>query len=335
MLKHIYFAAAMGLTMALSSISDAQEHRVEVIAHRGASGYLPEHTCEAVAMAHAMGADWIEQDVVLTSDGVPVVLHDIHLDTVTDVAKKFPTRKRDDGRYYAIDFTLEEVKQLQVSERFNPRTGKAVFESRFPAHSGDFEVPTLEEEIILIQGLNHSTGRNAGIYPELKHPKFHHDQGQDLAQVVLATLKKYGYQHRDDRAIVQCFEWDEVVRLRSEMKTDLTLIYLSNGKDLAKLAATSPDELHNELTRISKIADGIGPTITSLFSIDENGEILPSRIVSSAHQVGLVVHPWTIRKDEISKPFKSFDQMHEMIRSARIDGVFSDFPDASRERFDK
>ncbi|MDB6140762.1 MAG: glycerophosphoryl diester phosphodiesterase, partial [Verrucomicrobiaceae bacterium] len=103
-----------------------------VIAHRGASGYLPEHTLPGKALAHAMGADCLEQDIVLSKDDVPIVMHDINLDTVTDVAKHFPDRKRDDGRYYALDFTLAEIKQLEACERFNPKTGKAVYPNRFP-----------------------------------------------------------------------------------------------------------------------------------------------------------------------------------------------------------
>ena len=80
-----------------------------VIAHRGASGYLPEHTLAAKACAHALGADYLEQDLVLTKDDVPVVLHDIYLDTVSNVATKFPNRQRADGRYYALDLTLAEL----------------------------------------------------------------------------------------------------------------------------------------------------------------------------------------------------------------------------------
>ncbi|MEW6710741.1 MAG: glycerophosphodiester phosphodiesterase family protein, partial [Candidatus Riflebacteria bacterium] len=103
----IFFAATAG-AQALKPIN---------IAHRGASGYLPEHTLPAKALAHGMGADYIEQDLVLTKDGHPIVVHDIHLDTVTDVATRFPERKRDDGRFYAIDFTLAEIKTLKVTER--------------------------------------------------------------------------------------------------------------------------------------------------------------------------------------------------------------------------
>src|SRR6266478_3317261 len=152
-----------------------------IIAHRGASGYLPEHTLEAKAVAHAMGADFLEQDLVLSMDGVPVVMHDIHVDTVTDVARRFPDRKRADGRYYAIDFTLAELKSLHITERFNPKTGRAVYEGRFPLWQSTFAIPTLEEELQLIQGLNRSTGRNVGIYPEIKSPSWHREkEHQDI-----------------------------------------------------------------------------------------------------------------------------------------------------------
>ncbi|MEY3852675.1 MAG: hypothetical protein RI910_1655, partial [Verrucomicrobiota bacterium] len=98
----------------------AAETRPLIIAHRGASGYLPEHTLAAKALAYGQGADFLEQDVVLSKDGVPVVFHDTHIDTTTDVARKFPGRQRTDGRFYALDFTIAELKQLNVAERFNP-----------------------------------------------------------------------------------------------------------------------------------------------------------------------------------------------------------------------
>ena len=111
--------------LAMPMAADAQPSRPIVIAHRGASGYLPEHTLAAKAVAHAQGADFIEQDVVLTRDDQPIVLHDVHLDTVTDVAQVFPGRKRGDGRYYAIDFTLEEIQRLRVTERVDHQTQRA------------------------------------------------------------------------------------------------------------------------------------------------------------------------------------------------------------------
>ena len=88
-----------------------------VIAHRGASGYLPEHTAEAKALAYGMGADYLEQDVVATRDAKLIVMHDVALDAVTDVASVFPARARSDGRYYAIDFDLAEIQRLRVIER--------------------------------------------------------------------------------------------------------------------------------------------------------------------------------------------------------------------------
>jgi glycerophosphoryl diester phosphodiesterase len=101
-----------------------------VIAHRGASGYLPEHTIAAKAMAYAQGADYIEQDLVMTKDDEVVVLHDHHLDTVTNVGEVFPNRAREDGRFYVIDFTLDEIRQLAVYERFeNSGVSKVLFES--------------------------------------------------------------------------------------------------------------------------------------------------------------------------------------------------------------
>ena len=133
-----------------------------IIAHRGASGYLPEHTLAAKALAYCQGADYLEQDVVLTRDDHPVVLHDIHLDTVTNVADVFPDRQRADGRFYAIDFTLAELRQLKASERIDLNTGQAVYPNRFPVGSAAFGVPTLAEEIELVQGLNKTLGRQVG-----------------------------------------------------------------------------------------------------------------------------------------------------------------------------
>ncbi|EOC0592095.1 glycerophosphodiester phosphodiesterase, partial [Cronobacter turicensis] len=115
-----------------------------VIAHRGASGYLPEHTLPAKAMAYAQGADYLEQDLVLTKDDQLVVLHDHYLDRVTDVAERFPDRARKDGRYYAIDFTLAEIKSLKFSEGFELENGKKAqtFPGRFPMGKSDFRVHT-------------------------------------------------------------------------------------------------------------------------------------------------------------------------------------------------
>ncbi len=112
----------------------------DVIAHRGASGYLPEHTLAAYAMAHAQGADLIEPDLVLTRDGVLVARHEARIDETTDVAERFPDRRAEDGHFYAADFTWAELATLRTVEY---RDG------RFPAEARLFPVPRLEDVIAL------------------------------------------------------------------------------------------------------------------------------------------------------------------------------------------
>ena len=302
-----------------------QTGKPTVIAHRGACGYLPEHTLEAKAMAHALGADYLEQDLVLTKDDIPVVLHDIHIDTISDVATKFPDRKRPDGRYYALDFTLAEIKTLRASERFNPATGKAVFSGRFPVGKGAFEIPTLEEEIQLIQGLNKSTGRTAGIYPELKSPEWHRQQGHDISKIVLPILSRYGYATKADLCYLQCFEQKEVVRLRTELGWKGRLVMLiddvpkgDDGTDYLALHTAQG------LSELAKVADGIGPALTSVFH--ENGK--PTDLIKLAHSAGLIVHPYTHRVDSLPKYVKSSNELlHKLFSDAKSDGIFSDFCD--------
>ena len=154
---------------------------------------------------------------MLSKDDVPIVIHDIYVDTVTDVAKRFPERKRADGRYYVLDFTVAELKQLRVTERFNAKTANAFSRSAFPPHQSSFQLSTFEEELQLIQGLNRSTGRVAGIYPEIKQPKWHREQGHDISRVVLSILARYGYATKSDLCFLQCFELAEVRRLRKEL----------------------------------------------------------------------------------------------------------------------
>ena len=137
-----------------------------VIAHRGASGYLPEHTLAAKAMAYAMGAHYIEQDVVMTRDDHVIVLHDLYLDAVTDVAERFPKRYRlwrGQKRWLAMDFTPAEIKTLKaqkVSKLTDDAGRVAIYQDRFPLGTSDFQIVTLAEEIEMIQGLNKSTGND-------------------------------------------------------------------------------------------------------------------------------------------------------------------------------
>ena len=144
---------------------DAEAERLENARDLVGRNVLPEHTREAAVLAHGMGADHIELDVVLTGDGVPIVLHDLWLDAVTDVAARFPERRREDGRHYAIDFTWDEIRTLRAHERVN-EDGTATFAGRFSPDVKLFRVPAMDEMIQLIQSLNRSTGREAGIYVE-------------------------------------------------------------------------------------------------------------------------------------------------------------------------
>lgn len=296
-----------------------------VIAHRGASGVLPEHTLEAVAFAYAQGADYIEQDVVLTKDGVPVVLHDIHLDSVTDVADVFPHKARSDGRFYAIDFQLTEIRQLRVSERFDPENGERIFSNRFPAGKGIFRVPTLAEELDLIQGLNTTTGRNVGIYPEIKSPAFHRSEGQDISSVALAVLNKYGYDSRDDPCFVQCFDASETRRLRDELQTQLRLVQLI-GENEWNESDTDYDHLTTVegVKEIAAYADGIGPWLPQLVEVDA-GRARPNNLVSDAHCNGLQVHPYTLRRDDLPEWADSYASLVRFCADAlKVDGFFTD-----------
>ena len=287
-----------------------------VIAHRGASGYLPEHTLPAKALAVGQGADYVEQDVVATRDGVPVVLHDIHLDGVSDVAERFPGRARANGRFYCADFTLAELKSLAIVERFDHRDGAQIYPGRFPKDDGHLPLVTLEEELRFLAGLSKSLGRPVGIYPEIKQPAFHRQEGHDLSRSVLDLLARYGYATRADRCYVQCFDPAEVRRIRTDLGWHGNLVQLVGG-DAAELVAG------DGLALIAGVADGLGPALELVIGKDGR----PTDLVARAHAAGLMVHPWTLRADDLPPWATSFDELMERLGGAGVDGVFTDFPD--------
>ena len=321
------------------SISSAAEKIV--IAHRGASGYLPEHTIAAKAMAYAMGVDYIEQDVVMTKDDQLLVLHDHYLDQVSDVQEKFPTRKRTDGRYNVIDFTMDEIRMLRVLERYKlDDKGIRVpfFPGRFPIAKSRFSFHTLEDEIELIQGLNKSTGGNIGIYPESKNPTFHLSEGKDLSRAILMTLKKYGYNDKDSKAYFQTFEIEELKRVHEvllpELEMDVKLVQLMGN-----------DELYNDiitakgLKALATYADGIGPSIYLITTSEDNGATYQvTDLVKDAHAAGLDVHPYTFRRESFAVPPYAGDLnglLDIFFNKIGVDGVFSDFPDLAVKFRDK
>jgi len=297
--------------------TESMNKRKTVIAHRGASGYLPEHTLASKAMAYAMEVDYIEQDVVLSKDDVPIVIHDIILDDVTDVSTKFPNRNRADGKYYVIDFTFEELMQLNISERFDPKTGKAVFKDRFPVGQSRFKLHSLQEEIEMIQGLNKTTGQAVGIYPEIKEPKFHQNEGKDISKIVLKVLSDYGYKTKKDNCILQCFDAVELKRIRQELNSDLFLLQLIEFNE---------DEAF--LKDYATYADGIGPYFKQLvLKVNTDGTVVFSDFVQQAHNFGLIVHAYTFRADQLGG-MPSFNALLDLgFNKANLDGIFTDFPD--------
>lgn len=341
MMNRLHLVAAltiMAIMTSSSSLSAQSAKQTEiserlVIAHRGASGYLPEHTLAAKALAFGQGADFIEQDVVLTKDGVPIVLHDIHLDTVTDVAKVFPDRKREDGHYYAIDFTLAEIRRLSVNERIDIKTGKPVYPTRFPQNKSRFAIPTLAEEIELIQGLNASSGRDVGIYPEIKKPAFHRAEGQDISKIVVKLLAEYGYSTKQHAMYLQCFDWNETQRIRGELGYKGNLIQLLGENDWNEAPDVDFDELMTDdgLDAIAKVADGIGPWTHHLVEgLDEKKNLVTTDLTDAAKERGLAVHAYTLRADALPEYAESLEAFMEILFLALgVDGVFTDFPDVA------
>ena len=299
-----------------------------VIAHRGASGSVPEHTLVAKGIAHAMGADFLEQDVVATKDHHPVVLHDTHLDTVTNVARRFPGRSRPDGRYYAIDFTLAELKTLDVVERFDRRSGRNVFPGRYSGGAGGFQICTLDEEIRFIQNLNRTTKRDAGIYPEIKQPSWHREEGCDLSKIVLESLNRFGYREQNDNCYLQCFDEFEVRRIREELSYQGRLIQLvGDGHDARSGTDYSRMKTPEGLADLAKVVDGIGPNLAAIVRWDDSETASVTDLVTDAHRFGLAVHPWTVRADDLPKGCATLEQLIDTLRQEKVDGLFSDHPD--------
>lgn len=318
--------------VATAHAATTENYKPKVAAHRGSSGYLPEHTLPAKAMAHAFGADYIEQDVVITKDGIPVVVHDIYLDTVSNVADLFPQRKRADGRYYANDFTLAEIKTLALAERFHNDTGKPYFEGRFPkSFALDYRVPTLEEEFLQVQGLNKSRKMDTSVYVEVKEPAFFEKEGLDALKITIDTMTKYGYNTPESKAILQIFDYEAVKRARElGWKGPLAMLVTANGQgkkdDKARHAWLTTDAGLKDVAQYATIfapnfnlmavanADGSGYTVTDL--------------AARARKAGMQVHGWTHRVDALPKGFTSSDEMLDVaFKQLELDGLFSDFPD--------
>lgn len=296
------FAGALWLAVAAAAGAGPAGAEKIVIAHRGACAYLPEHTLEAYAMAYALGADYIEQDLVLTRDARFVCLHDVHLEDTTNIEEVFPDRQRADGKWYAADFTLEEIKGLSVHERLP---------GRFPVGAAAFEVPSFEEAIELIQGLNKACGGAIGIYPELKKPAWHRKEGLPMEEAFAAVLQHYGYVGKTAKCYVQCFEAATLKTLRKDFGSQAPQILLIGG---GKKEITE-----KQLEDIAAYAEGIGPDKSRI-------ETQPG-LVQLAHKQGLAVHPYTMRADCCPGQYKTVEEeFKQFYFTYGVDGLFTDHP---------
>jgi glycerophosphoryl diester phosphodiesterase len=283
-----------------------------VIAHRGASGLMPEHTLEAYQLAIEQGADCIEPDLVMTKDGVLIARHDTYLSTTTDVADRpeFAARKRSSpdpefaGRedWWVADFTLAEIKTLRARQ---------LFERRSKAHDGQFQIPTFDEVLALAARAKSPDERPVCVYPEAKSPAYHAKQGLDLLDPILSALKARGFDRPDAPVFIQSFEPDFVRRAAAATELPVALLAGSRADYDAALALPG-----------APFWDGAGLNTSLLFSTPG----VSSGVVEAAHQARIPVHVWTYRDDA---PPTGYQNVEAALRDALkigIDGFFTDFP---------
>ncbi|MFC0526548.1 glycerophosphodiester phosphodiesterase [Phytohabitans kaempferiae] len=332
--------------------SGAVAHRDEeptVIAHRGASGYRPEHTIEAYRLAIASGADYIEPDLVSTKDGVLVARHENEISGTTDVSTKpeFASRKATktiDGvsvtGWFTEDFTLAELKTLRAKERLpQVRPTNTVFDGRF-------EVPTFQEVIDLARTEGRKLGRTIGVYPETKHPTYFQNIGLPLEEPLVRVLKRNKLTGKKDPVIVQSFETANLRKLDKLIDVKLAQLLSSSGAPYDLVVAGDP-RTYADLAKadglkwISRYADGVGVEKNLVVPRDASGKLLaPTTLIRDAHRHGLIVHAWTFRAENQflpadfrigTDPNARGDVYAEYALFFRlgIDGVFSDHPDTA------
>jgi glycerophosphoryl diester phosphodiesterase len=320
---------------------------VTVIGHRGASGYRPEHTLEAYRLAIAQCADFIEPDLVSTSDGVLVARHENEIGGTTDVADhpEFAgrrTTKLIDGTsvtgWFTEDFTWAELQTLRARERLPAvRPANTAFDGRF-------RIPSLQQVIDLAKRSRTCDGEKVGIYPETKHPSYFDGIGLSLEEPLVRTLRRNGYHDRRDPVIVQSFEVGNLQQLNR--MTDVRLAQLADcaGAPWDFRAAGDPRTYADMVTAdglrsISRYADGLGACKNLLIPRDAAGFLLPpTNVIRDAHRNGLIVHAWTFRRENQFLPadFRvgtDPNAVGNLVREIRafaalgLDGFFTDNPD--------
>lgn len=342
--------------MSLTIDADVDAHDLHasrhplVIGHRGASGYVPEHTLTSYFIAVQQGADYIEPDLVSTQDGVLIARHENEIGGTTDVAEhpEFATRKTTkiiDAQsvqgWFSEDFTLAEIKTLRARERL-PALRNA--NTRF---DGQFEIPTFDEILSLVRALERMRGPAApriGVYPETKHPSYFRGIGLPLEGTLLRTLKRWGYRGKDAPIFLQSFEVGNLKNLRK--KTDLPIVQLmeATGAPYDFVAAGDRRRYEDllsaeELKQIAQYANVIGVDKNMLIPRDAEGALTtPTPLINAAHDAGLKVHAWTLRAENNFLPanfleganpaqFGKLQNEIAMLLDLGIDGFFTDQPD--------
>ncbi len=349
--------------------TNEREQSPLVIGHRGASGFVPEHTLQSYRLAIKLGADYIEPDLVATKDGVLIARHepiigDSNPATTGDSTNvgdhpEFASREKTrtlDGvpttGFWASDFTLAEIKTLGARQTRGGRPTE---------FNGKFKVPTLQEVIDLAQRESKKRGRTIGIYPETKHPTFHQTLTPPLPLEgrLVKVLKRNGLNRRSAPVFIQSFEQANLKQLNS--MTPVRLVQLmdandtdANGNPTFAAPFDRPYDwtvsgrtdffdyfaTNAGLDEVKTYADGIGPWKVYIIPITGGGGGVPktpTTLVARAHARGLLVHTWTFRDDAFPSGFAGgpVDEYLAFYR-AKVDGVFSDFPDtawAAREIF--
>jgi glycerophosphoryl diester phosphodiesterase len=307
-----------------------------IIAHRGASGYRPEHTLAAYELAINQGADYIEPDLVMTQDGVLIARHENEISETTNIQDypEFAERKTSkiiDGElkvgWFTEDFTLSEIKQLWAKERI-PQ-----LRPQNQLYHNQLKIPTFEEILDLVKQKSSEIGRNIGIYPETKHPTYFRSLSLALEEKLLDILDKYGYQNPDAKIFIQSFEVSNLKYLAQI--TDLPLVQLINDKGNPYDFVVNADSCSYQdlisltgLAEISNYAAAIGVNKNLIVPRDNLNQLLsPTTIIHDAHQANLLVHAWTFRDENHFLPldYQNNPQAeYQLFFNLGIDGVFSD-----------
>lgn len=251
------------------------------------------------------------------------MLHDVHLDEISDVAERFAGRARADGRHYVADFDLDEIRQLRITERGQVH-GQPVYPERFRSSHSVFRVATLAQEIELVRELNRLTGRAAGLYPEIKQPAFHREHGIDLGRRVIEALARGGYAERTDAVFVQCFDAAELVRLRDEVGTRLKLVQLVEPG----VGASGPG---GGWPAVARYACAVGCAYTDLVALRAGGRTLAATPLAEAlRSAGLGVHAYTLRRDALGGFRGGFEALLRfLLEDVGVGAVFTDHPDVA------